>query len=172
MNESILITGIGGSGKSVISKELRKLGYKAYNMEEIKGLFKMINKKTGKPAKDYSNYDLKSVKENRWTCNKKKLQKLLKKNPKGIVFYCGTASNLDDLLPLFDKVFLLKLKRKILSERLSNRTSNDFGRTSEVQKWIFSWKNWWERHMKEKGAIVINANQDIKKVIKEIIQKV
>ncbi len=171
MNKSILITGVAGSGKSAVCKELKKLGYKAYDIEGIAGLFKMVDKKTGKPAKNYDNYNLESVKQADWICNKKKLQQLMLKNSKGIVFYCGTASNLDDLLPLFDKIFLLKISQKVLRKRLSKRTSNDFGRTSEVQRWIFSWKKWWEDHMREKGAIVIDANHPLQKIATDIIKR-
>ena len=93
----------------------------------------------------------------------------MRKNSNGIVFYNGTASNLDDLLPLFAKIFLLKVSQKVLRERLSTRTSNDFARTAEVQKWVFSWKTWWENHMKEKSAIVIDASRSLREVANDII---
>ena len=170
MNKSILVTGVTGSGKTALCKELKKLDYKAYSIEDMSGFFKMVSKKTKKPIKNYNNYNLESVKQHDWICNKKKLQQLIKKNSKEIVFYCGTASNLDDLLPLFDKIFLLKVNEKVLRERLSTRTSNDFGRTPEVQKWILSWKKWWEDHMLEKGATIINANRNLKEVAKDVVK--
>ncbi|MBU4124513.1 MAG: hypothetical protein KKI14_03560, partial [Nanoarchaeota archaeon] len=71
----------------------------------------------------------------------------------------------------FDKVFLLKANRKNTCERLTKRTSNDFGRTAEVQKWIFTWKKWWEDKMIKRGAIVINANRDIKEITSNIIKR-
>lgn len=171
MNKSILITGLAGSGKSSICKELNKLGYKAHSIEDIKGLFKMIDKKTGKLFKNFDNNNLKSVKHSAWICDKKKLQQLIHKNSKGIVFYSGIASNLSNLLPLFDKIFLLKVSQKILRERLSKRTSNHFGRTSKVQKWMFRWKIWWEFYMFVKGAVFINANHSLREIAKEIISR-
>lgn len=172
MNKSILITGVAGSGKSSVCEELRKRGYKAYDIENIHGLFNMVHKKTGKIADKYDNDNLEWVKQHDWICNKNKLQELVGKNAKGIVFYCGTASNLDELLFLFDKIFLLKVSPKILRERLNTRKSNDFGRTSEVQEWILEWKDWWENHMREKGAIIIDANQDIQEITTDIIERV
>ncbi len=171
MNKSILITGVTGTGKSAICDELNKLGYKAFSIEDIDGLFTMVHKKTGKPFKNYDNDNFEKVKQADWICDKKKLQRLMNKNSDGIVFYCGTASNLDDLRPLFDKMFLLKASQKILRERLSTRTSNDFGRTSEVQKWVFSWKTWWENHMKEKGVIVIDASRSLREIAENIIRR-
>jgi len=169
MNKSIFVTGIAGSGKSAICDELNKFGYKAYDIENMEGLFTMVDKKTGKPFKDYDDDNLELVKRADWICDKKKLQKLIRKSSKGIVFYCGVASNLDDLLPLFDKIFLLKVSQKILRERLSTRTSNDFGRTAEVRKWIFSWKKWWEDHMKEKGVIVIDVSRSPREIANDIV---
>lgn len=171
MNKSILITGVAGTGKSAVCDELNKLGYKALGIEDIDGLFTMVHKKTVKPFKNYDNDNLELVKQADWICDKKKLQRLMRKNSKGIVFYCGTASNLDDLLPLFDKIFLLKVSSKVLRQRLSTRTSNDFGRTAEVQKWVFTWKKWWEDHMIEKGAITINASRSLRKIANDIIER-
>ena len=171
MNESILITGITGSGKSAIYDELKKLGYKAYDIEIMEGLFNLVDKKTGKIVNNYDNKNLEWVKRHDWICNIKRLQELVRKNAEGTAFYCGTAGNLDELLFLFDKIFLLKVSPEILRERLSTRKSNDYGRTSEVQDWIIEWKNWWENHMVEKGAIIINANRDLKEVANDIVKK-
>jgi len=140
LHKSILITGVAGSGKSAVCKELKKLGYPAYDVESVGGLFKMVDRKTGRKTTNYDNDSLESVKQHDWMCNKKKLKQLIKSNSKAVVFYCGTASNLDEVLSLFDKIFLLKVSSKILCERLNTCTSNKFGRTFELQKWILSWK--------------------------------
>ena len=176
MNKSILITGISGSGKSFVCNELRKLGYRAYDIENMHDLFSMVNKTTGKKVDDYNKHNLEWLKQHDWICDKNKLQELVSRNAKEIVFwdvvfYCGTASNTDELLYLFDKVFLLKATPETIRQRLSTRKSNDFGRTSEVQEWIFSWEKWWEDHMREKGAIIIDANRDIKEITTDIVKR-
>ncbi|MDO8660613.1 MAG: AAA family ATPase [Candidatus Woesearchaeota archaeon] len=170
-HKSILITGVAGSGKSAVCKELKKLGFPACDIESVNGLFKMVDRKTGKKATSHNNDSLDSVKQHDWICDKNKLKKLIASNSKCLVFYCGTASNLDDTLSLFEKIFLLKVSSKILCERLSSRTSNAFGRTYKVQKWILSWKKWWEDHMCEKGAIIIPANRSLKLVVADIVKQ-
>jgi len=132
----------------------------------------MINKTTNKPFEHYSNYDLEIVKQGAWVCDKKKLKRLINKNKEGIVFYCGTAENLDDLWNLFDHVFLLQTNIRTLKKRLSQRKSNDFARTKEVQKWVFSGKRKWENHLIKKGAIVIDAGQSLKKIAASTIKKI
>ncbi len=172
MNKSIFVTGVAGSGKSSLCKELEGLGYKAYSIEDIDGLFEMVDKATGKPTENYDNANLELVKQHDWICDEKKLRRLVRSNPKSIVFYCGAAANIDNLLPLFDKVFLLKVSNpKILRERLSTRTSNDFGRTPEVQDWIYTWKDNWENHILERGAIVIDANRSLQEIANDIVKR-
>jgi len=169
MHKSILITGLTGSGKSTVCRKLKKIGYKAYNVEEMSGLFKMTDKGTGKRVIDSDHDNLEAVKRHNWNCDKDKLRWLLRNNLKGIVFYCGTGSNIDDLPSLFDKTFLLKANEKTLSKRLNAR--NRYGRTPEVQRWIFQGKKSYEDRLCKKGATVINANRTVSKIAADIIKR-
>lgn len=171
MTKSILIAGISGTGKSSVCAELTKRGYKAFDIEEG-GLFVMLDKRTGKPFVDYNNYDTDKVKYHDWVCDEKKLRELMRKNKEGVTFYAGIASNTFELLPLFDKVILLMVRPELIRKRLSKRTNNDFGRTVEVQDMVLREKDPWEKQMKEKGAIVIDANRSLAEVAEEIIRKI
>ena len=95
MNKSILVTGISGTGKSTIANELNNQGYKAISIEDIEGLCTIINKKTGKPFKNFDINNIEMIKQSDWICNKKKLQLIILKNYKVIVFYCGSSSTFD-----------------------------------------------------------------------------
>ncbi len=170
MNKSILITGIAGTGKSSICNKLIELGYRAFSIEDRDELYTRIDRRTGQIFKDYNANDLSLVKQANWICDRKKLRELIRKNNQGIVFYCGVASNLDYIRPLFDKVFMLKASIDVLHKRLSRRSSNDFARSSEVQNWLFKYKLAWENHM-SKGAIVINASNPLNEVVSEVIKK-
>ena len=171
MHKNILITGICASGKSAVCDELKKLGHNAHSIEDIKGICTLVNKKTRKKVTNHDNDNLKSIKDSDWICRQNKLKELMRANPKGTVFYCGIVSNLNDILPLFDKIFLLRTNQKVLRKRLSTRKSNDFGRTPEVQKWVFSWKKSWEDNMRKKGAIFINANRTLREIATDIIER-
>lgn len=169
-NKSVLITGITGSGKSTVCIELKRRGYKAFDIEGIHGLFDMVDKETGKIVRNYTSNNFDEIKHFDWICDKRKLQKLMGKNKKGLVYYCGTGSNLHELVPLFDEVFLLKGSRKVISNRLANRPKG-FGYDPEARKWIMSWKNWWENRMQKTGAIIINANGSLSEITNEIVKK-
>jgi dephospho-CoA kinase len=168
MNRSILITGVAGSGKSTACRELRRRGYAAHDIENIPGLFAFVDKSTGKPVVDYGD-NPEWFERHSWMCDKEKLEKLVFTSHDGSAFYCGIAANLDDLLFLFDKVFLLKASAKTLRKRLSERRPDDFGRAPAIQEWLLSWKEGWEDQMRQRGATVIDADQDISEVIDEIV---
>ncbi len=171
MKKSILVTGISGVGKTVISKKLNKLGYKAYDMDDLPGLFAMINKKTGKPVVGHDNSNLEKVAEMDWICDKDKLKSIISSELSQLAFYCGSASNMDEILPFFDLVILLKVSPETMRHRLTMRRENDFGRTAEVQDWIMTWKDWWEDDMQKKGAAVVDGNRGLGQVVEELIKK-
>lgn len=129
----------------------------------------MVDKETGLAIKNFDADDPDSVKQAIWICDKNKLQGLVNNNPTGIVFYCGTASNIEELLPLFDKVLLLKVGEEELRRRLSRRPSPEFGRSPEIQDWIISGKVCWEKQVSDNGAIVIDTNGNLKQVITKIV---
>ena len=146
------------------------MGYKAYDMDNEPGLFSMIDKKTGKPVVDHDNEDMEKVMGMDWICDINKLQSIIKSETSPITYYCGSASNFEELLGLFDKIILLKVGETTMRERLSSRTNNDFGRMPHIQDWIMTWKNDWEKSIEDKGASIIDANQDLDQVTKEVIE--
>lgn len=170
MAKSILITGVAGSGKSSVCSELIKRGYTAFDIESIDGLFSTIDNTTGKVVSGFDNDDLESVKQRDWVCDKEKLTQLIN-GQTSTAYYCGTASNINELLPLFDKAVLLKLSSETVRNRLAKRKTQEFGNTPEIQDWVLSWKDWWEDHMQESNPIIINADQPIAKVVDEVVER-
>lgn len=170
MKQSILITGIAGSGKSTVCAQLQKLGYEAHDIEGISGLFKMINKKTGKISQNHDNDDLGSVMQGDWICNIEKLKFLISSQRQNIAFYCGVASNIGELISLFDMVIMLSIPPDVIRQRLSQRRAGEFGNTTEAQNWILSWKDWWEDSVNEQGVLVVDASSSVDKTVHKILQ--
>ena len=171
MRRSILITGVSGSGKSEISHKLKDLGYVTYDIDSIEELSRMVDKKTRQPvAYDHHN-DREKVEKMDWIYDKEKLKTLIANQRNEVAFYCGIPFNLDELLPLFNTVIVLIASRDIIRQRLTTRTSNDFGKTAEVQDWVLNGKEGLESGLQAKGAIAVDANQDINFVAKEILAR-
>lgn len=173
MKKSIFVTGVAGSGKSSISEELNRLGHLSYDIEALDGMFKMVRKDTKKDFVDYDNADMEKVKNADWICDRNKLKALLQKQDDGIVFYCGVASNNNEIIPLFDRTILLKANAEAVRKRLSSREgTDDMGNTAENREWVLSWKSWWEDKMVEQGAIIVGADGNSTEVAQKILSMV
>jgi len=170
MHQSILITGVAGTGKTTICNELARRGYQAFSIEDIDGLYSRLDKRTGRPFKDYDANNLEDVKQSSWFCHPEKLKDFMSQYQEGTVFYGGVASNLDDIRPLFNRIFLLETSPEILHQRLISRTTNVIGKAAAVRKWLFSHQDAWEAHMKI-GATLIDNDRDLATVVDDIIKK-
>ncbi len=168
----ILITGVAGSGKSTVSQKLRDLGYISYEIETVPGLFHTIDKNTGKEFVDYDEQDMEKVGRAQWVCNAEKLAEILSDESSKLSFYCGTSSNIQEVMALFTKVFVLSASPENTRERLTNRTSHDFGKTVDVQNWLLGWKSDWETYMQERGAVVINSDKSVDDVAEQVLEAV
>lgn len=166
----VLITGIAGSGKSTVCRELLTMGYEAYGIEDVERMFAMYRKGTKEIFTDFDNSDPEKIKNSEWLCDIEKLKELFVQQKNEVAFYCGVASNMDDLIPLFDKVLVLQTDAKSLHARLSTREgTDDMGNTEASRQTVLGWKDWWEDEMKEKGAIIVGAQDDPHSVAEKIL---
>lgn len=173
MKKKYLITGIAGSGKSTISKQLRSMGYEVFDLEEIKGMFAMYRKGTTELFIDFDNSDPEKIKEAAWLCDIEKLKTLLTTQKEAVAFYSAIASNIDDMIPLFDQVFVLSVPKEILHTRLSTREGIDqIGNTEGGRQEILGWYDWWEDKMKNKGATFISASGTPEEVVQILLKSI
>lgn len=170
MKKSILITGVSGVGKTSLSNKLNELGYKSYDIDDIPGLFTMIHKQTQLPIENHDNADLEKVKVMSWICDIEKLRSIIDNESNDLAFYCGNGSNIYQVMELFDKVILLTISLETNKYRLSTRTNDDYAKTPEVQEYVLSKTDKWEKEMIVKGAVILNAEKDLDSLAKEVIE--
>lgn len=98
-----------------------------------------------------------------------KLRLLAKDEP---VYVCAYTSNdKSELWGLFDKIFALTTDKETIKYRVTNRTNNDVGKTSNEFKDILNQQKTAEEEYQKLGAIIIDAKQPIKRVVDEILEK-
>ncbi|OGD83589.1 hypothetical protein A2572_04805 [Candidatus Collierbacteria bacterium RIFOXYD1_FULL_40_9] len=168
--KSYLITGVSGSGKSTVCKELKKRNFEAHDVEDIDGLFEMYHKGTNKIFEEYDNANPEHIKGAEWNCDIDKLKKLIVAQKSEIAFYCGIASNMNEVVGLFDKFFVLKSSKVSLNNRLKNREgTDDIGNNQKGRDVVLGWKDWWEEEMQKQGGILIEANDSSENITNDIL---
>lgn len=166
------ISGIAGSGKSEVCRELKSRRYLAFDTDND-GLAKWVNIDTGyvhpkssiKPAQRTEIF----LKTHSWNIPKGEVEKLALSAKNRSVFLCGVASNEKELWELFDKVFELQIDEKILKHRLHNRTTNDWGKQPhELQQTINALHDISKLH-RYTDRIFIDGAQPVNMVVDNIL---
>lgn len=165
------VTGVSGTGKSALVKELGKRGVRAFDIDAVPGLCHWKNKVTGERAKYQSGVGKDWIEAHEWICDKDTLMKLLDDRGDTIII-AGIASNQDEYFDLFDKVFLLHCGEKIFLHRLGTRKENEFGKEESEQEEIVNWYKDFEDKMIKKGAVPINTEAPVSSVTDQIISQI
>jgi broad-specificity NMP kinase len=167
----VLIAGISGSGKTSILRELKSRGHKTCELENVPGLVRVIDKNSGQIVSHYDE-DVESLSRVSWLLLEDRLVELLDVSKGHFVFYsCFPATNLVSLVDHFDRRFLLRAEPAVLRQRMTAR-SGEFGKKSEVQDWVMSWKDSWEESIIRAGAKPIDSNRSVQEIAQELLDDV
>jgi dephospho-CoA kinase len=169
MKKSILITAVAGSGKSTVCKALSSLGYEAYDIESIPGLFSLIDSRTDEPILGKNLGDLKEGLDADWVCNTEKLKVLIAKQKSDVAFYCGGTSRTEELMAQFDSTVILQVSDETTRKRLSTRLQGEFGDSEDTREWVLSWKHKIEADWLAAGGVSVSAEADPESVARDIV---
>jgi dephospho-CoA kinase len=105
----VLITGMSGTGKSSVLRELAALGVRAVDTDE--------------PGWKEQRTD------GEWVWCADRMHELLAQDHGAALVVAGCVANQGDFRSAFDAVVLLSAPADVLLARIRSRTSNDFGKT-------------------------------------------
>ncbi|HSE29170.1 MAG TPA: hypothetical protein VLA77_01120 [Candidatus Saccharimonadales bacterium] len=167
-----LVLGLAGSGKSSLVNELCNRGRSAFDLDQMANLSGWINKQG--IACEYSNSpEWRANHDFVW--NIKAITEFLNVCPKNqIIYMAGIAANSLELVQLgiFDAVAFLDVSPKTIFTRLkspSRHTPFPFDCTPEHESWINGLVPQFRRDMVNFGAVRLNAEQDIKQIVDDLI---
>lgn len=162
-----LITGVAGSGKSAVAKELRQRGYAAYDTEV--GFSYYVNKNTGHRVSRPANPTHEWYENHERVFDEKVLKNLLAKHADETLFICSITANQRRFYPVFKKIFLLTIDKNTLIERISSRTDNSFGKHPVDFDRLLTRHDQFDEEMKNIGAIPVDGHLPLEKVVDSIL---
>jgi uridine kinase len=171
----IFISGVAGSGKSMVLEELQSRGYSAYGTDED-GFAHWHNIKTGYVyPKSSIKTELRTpefIQSNNWKLSRNMVEELALKSQGKTVFLCGVATNENELLDSFTKKFALIVDTTTLKHRIASRTTNDYGKKPHELEQVLEHqsKNKWR--YEQAGYTLIDATQPTKDIVNIILKKV
>lgn len=145
-----LISGLPGTGKSSVCKELQQRGMHAIDADKTFG----IQTKDG------------------WIWQGEKLNAVLSSPTPDMLFVCGSASNRDQFIQRFAKVFILYVNTDTLRHRLTTRTNNNFGKNPTVLARQLELNEGVKEYSIKRGRLIIDANQPLAAVVDEILANI
>jgi len=170
MKKAVFITAVSGSGKSTVCKALTGLGYEAYDIESIPGLFSLVDENTGEViSKEIG--ELKEGLNADWVCDIKKLETIIANQAAELAFYCGGTSRTEELMAVFDYTLVLQVSDDTTRKRLATRSAGEFGSTEAVRDWVISWKHSVEADWLAAGGMSIDAEPEPSVVAQSIVDR-
>jgi broad-specificity NMP kinase len=162
-----LITGVAGTGKSTLAKELSQRGYAAYDTEE--GFSYYIDKRTGERCAYPKQPSPEWYENHERVFDEKVLMNLMKKHSGEPLFIASITANQAKYYPQFDKIFLLTAPDDVITYRLGTRTNNYFGRHPLDLQRVIGRHQQFDDELKALGAQPVDSTRPITAVADEIL---
>jgi hypothetical protein len=150
---AFLITGNPGSGKSTLAAELSRRGHPAIDADELASWEDGSGVLVEPPRQVDEAWQL----THRWVWNRARFEAAIAAadDTTGLLFVCGIALNQDEMLDLFERVFLLTIEADTQDVRLAQATSPH--RTEGVKQQIRDGRAVFQARMLAAGALPLDA---------------
>lgn len=121
----VLLTGLSGTGKSSVIRELSARGYRAVDLD-TEEYSQWVNQETGQPAPPPALGEY-PWEELDWVWRVDRVRDLLSAEDAELLFVSGTAINQGKFRGNFDVIILLSAPSEVMVERLTSRPENAYG---------------------------------------------
>ena len=151
MTNSYQVTGVSGSGKTTVARELARRGFAAVDADETVAAW------VGPE----------------WEWIPPRLNAVLDADHAGPLFVCGNANNQRDFYHRFDAVFLLRVDAETMLRRVDDpERDNDFGRSPEQRRLLLEWLPGFHDELVAAGAVEVGAAAPLVEVVDAVTAQV
>lgn len=171
---AFLVTGNPGSGKSTIARELARRGLSSLDpdydpelsyWEDEAGSKVLLEDAPPSPDEGW-------LRSHRWVWSRPRLEEILAEQD-GPLFVCGIALNLDEVLDLFDGVYLLRIDDATQEARLeAHDARNPPGRSKAGREEIRSGRPVFEAQLLALGATPIDGSGSPSSVVDQLLSTI
>lgn len=159
----VLLTGMSGTGKSTVIKELAARGYEAVDTDEG-GLSELVSVPDDEPTGLDPGQD--------WVWREDRIHDLLSTCDADVLFLGGCSPNQGMFYPWFDHVVLLTAPADLIVERLATRTNNPYGKRPEDVARTLGLLQTVEPMLRRGAGLVIDTSVPLDRVVARVLRLV
>ena len=159
----VLLTGMSGTGKSTLIRELGARGYRAIDTDSDEWSEWSVAGASDQSA---------SGAEPDWVWREDRIQRLLSSDDVDVVFVGGCKSNQVKFYEQFNHIVLLTAPVRLLVERLSTRTSNPYGKQPDELARVLRHLQTIEPRLRAAASVEIDTSGPIDQVVQTILDLV
>jgi dephospho-CoA kinase len=167
----ILVAGISGAGKSAVCVELQKRGYEAHDTD-LDDNAVWVNRETGEVTPGQASRSASSpewFENHEWRVVPERVEALAERASARTVFLCGMPANEHEVSHLFSRVIYLSIDAQTIRDRVTSRTTNNFGKAEHEMAAILDWREVAEEEHRQSGAVVVDATRPLSQVVDDVV---
>lgn len=157
----VLITGMSGSGKSAVVRELLTRGRRAVDLD-TPDWSEWVDVDSGDPLTPVEGKD--------WQWREDRVRALLSEAGEGTLFLSGCAENMGRLLPLIDLVVLLSAPAATIMARLAARSPDGYGHAAEDRQKVAALIATIEPLLRDMAAYEIDTARPVPATVDELLR--
>lgn len=164
----ILLTGMSGTGKSTLVRELTARGYQAIDTD-YDGWSHWVDVRTGRPTSPPAPGEH-GWEERDWVWREERMQRLLSTEDADVLFVAGTSVNQGKFHAQFDHIILLSAPADVILERLASRTNNPYGTTPRSRARVLEHLETVEPRLRKAATHEIDSAAPLEEIVERILQ--